>query len=152
VSDTEGRVTHIGMRSLTILTWDHMEVIVPNSDLFSKPFTNWTRQDFIIRSVVRVKTQRVDDPREVQALINHVLGECPDVVKEPHPQVFLKDMDETLLEFEVRFFLNIEVSASRPSVRSDVLFAIWQRFEECGIHPPYPQQDLHIKSMPEDQN
>lgn len=149
IDQTEGRVTHIGMRSLTVLSWDHMEVYVPNSDIFSKQFTNWTRQDYIVRSVVRVTTQRVDDPREVQALIIHVLGECVDVVKEPNPQVYLKEIDDALLEFEVRFFLNIEVSHSRPKVRSDVLFAIWQRFEECGIKPPHPQQDIHVKTLPE---
>jgi len=148
ISDTEGRVTHIGMRSLTVHTWDHMEVIVPNSDLFSKPFTNWTRQDYIVRSVVRVTTQRVDDPNKVQALIVEVLDECDDVVKEPAPQVFLKEIDNSLLEFEVRYFINIQISKSRPRVRSDVLFALWQRFDKSGIRPPYPQQDIHITTLP----
>lgn len=136
---------HIGMRSLTIMSWDHMEIMVPNSDLFAKPFTNWTRHDSVVRTVISIKIQRLDDPRKVQALIMHVLGEHKDVVTDHPPQVFLKEVNESLIEFEVRYFINIVESKSRPRVRSEVLFAIQERFTEYGIKPPYPHQKIHVQ-------
>jgi small-conductance mechanosensitive channel len=35
------------------------------------------------------------------------------------------------------------------SLKSDLLWGIWQRFREHGIELPFPQRDLHLKSMPE---
>ena len=35
------------------------------------------------------------------------------------------------------------------SVKSDLFRGIWQRFRDHGIEMPYPQRDLHLKSIPE---
>jgi len=35
----------------------------------------------------------------------------------------------------------------RGAVVSDILLGIWDRFEEHGIEIPFPQQDLHIRSV-----
>jgi small-conductance mechanosensitive channel len=37
----------------------------------------------------------------------------------------------------------------RLSVSSDLHFEVFRRFREAGITIPYPQQDIHIRSMPE---
>jgi potassium efflux system protein len=33
-------------------------------------------------------------------------------------------------------------------LKSDLLFTIFQAFGEHGIEIPFPQRDLHVKSMP----
>ncbi len=149
IGNFEGEVTHIGMRSMTVKTWDHMEVLVPNSETFEKSFMNWTHQDSIVRTVISLKISRLDSPLFVQELAFGVLKEIPAVVSDPAPQVFMKDIDDTLIEFEVRYFINLQQCISRAAVRSEVLFALWQCFYEHNIHPPYPQQDLHVKSLPQ---
>jgi potassium efflux system protein len=140
----EGEVTHIGMRAMTIRTWDHMEVLVPNSEAFSKSFTNWTHEDLIIRTVLPLKVQRVDNPHLIKSIILEVLSEMKDVLSEPGPNVYMKALSEPLLEFEVRYFINIQQSGSRSRVRSDVLYAIWQKFTERGIKPPVPLQEVQL--------
>ena len=147
VSDFEGRVTHVGLRSIRVRSWDRMEIVVPNSELFNKIFTNWTHQDNIVRTVVPIKIQREENVFRVQQLIHEVLTEIPTVLKEPEPEVYLHQIDEALLEFEVRYFINVQMSR-RPAIRSRVLFAIWKRFEEHNIKPPYPQQNIQLKNFP----
>lgn len=146
IGSHEGEVTHIGMRSVTIKTWDNTEVLVPNSETFNKPFTNWTHQDSIIRTVVKVKIKWHDEPKRVQDIILQVLKDTPAVVSFPEPEVFLKEIEESLLEFEVRYFINLQFNNSRPEIRSKVLFTIWERFKDQGIEPPHPQYDVCVKS------
>lgn len=139
----EGEVTHIGLRSMTVKSWDYMEVMIPNSETFNKSFTNWTHQDSIVRTVIPIKIHRTDDPLFIQKIILEELGKMSGILSEPESQVYLKTLDDVLVEFEVRYFINLE-QHSRVEMRSNVLFAIWERFKKEGIHPPYPQQDIHL--------
>lgn len=137
IDNTEGRVMHIGIRSMRVRSWDHMEVLIPNSETFSKPFTNWTHQDTVVRTVITIKVSREDSATKVQQLIMDVLAIIPEVLDDPEPQVYLKHIDEALLEFEVRYFINLE-EHSRMKVRSIVLFAITAQFRATGIKSPIP--------------
>lgn len=133
----EGRVEHIGIRSIRMRSWDNMQVLVPNSETFNKPFTNWTHQDSIVRTVVPIKIHRHDSPNEVKRLIMEVLAIVPEVLTEPEPQVLLINIDEVLYEFELRYYINIDQS-QRMDVRSTVLFAISAQFIAAGIKSPIP--------------
>ena len=137
VDNFEGRVTHIGIRSLRVRSWDHMEVMIPNAKTFSSAFTNWTHQDDVVRTVIPIKVSRQDSPVKVQQLILDVLSIIPEVLEDPSTQVYLKHIDEALIEFEVRYFIDIKAH-SRMEVRSITLFAITAQFKAAGIKPPIP--------------
>lgn len=143
VGQHEGRVLHIGIRSLTMKSWDHMEVMIPNSETFNKSFSNWTHHDSIVRTVVSIKVHRSDDPVFVQSLIEKVLNEMEPVLSDPMPQVLMKELDDALIVFDVRYFINLNQS-SRVVTRSQVLFEIWSQFKQNGIRAPYPQQDINL--------
>lgn len=145
IGNHEGEVTHIGMRSMTVKTWDHLEVLVPNSETFDKPFTNWTHLDSIIRTVIHLKIAREDDPILVRDLILSVLEDQAYVVTDPPPQVYLMEMSGALMEFEVRYFINLQDGKSRAAVRSDILYAIYSTFKSHNIKLPYPPQDVYIR-------
>ncbi len=138
----EGRVSHIGIRSMRLSTWDNMEVLIPNAETFNKPFTNWTHQDSVVRTVFPIKVSRADDPLMVQQLILDVLATTAEILTDPPAQVFLKQIDEALIEFEVRYFVNIELH-TRVEIRSKVLFAVTAQFKAAGIKPPIPP--IHVE-------
>ncbi len=146
INGIEGEVTNIGSRAVTVKTWDFMELVVPNAEIFNKSFTNWTAKDNIVRSVVTIKISRYDNPHAVCTIIQQVLGLQKDVLKDPPAEVFLKDMSDTLMEFEVRYFVNIRQVKSRVSVISSFLMNIWDEFAAHGIKPPYPQQEIFIRN------
>jgi potassium efflux system protein len=145
INNIEGEVTHIGSRAVTVRTWDYMDLVVPNTEVFNKSFTNWTFKDNIVRSVVTVKIGRADNPHDVKMIIHTVLAAHQNVLKEPVPEVFLKQMDDTTMDFEIRYYVNIRMIKSRMSVISDVLINIWDAFEKHGIKPPYPQHKIFIR-------
>lgn len=145
INDNEGEVTHIGSRAITVRTWDRMELVVPNTEVFNKTFINWTARDSIVRCVLHIKIGRYDNPHEVCAIVANVLIAQIEIQKDPSPEVFLHDMSDIFMEFELRYFVNIRQVKSRISVNSSVLLKIWDEFERYGIKPPYPQQEIFIR-------
>lgn len=145
LGEYEGRVAHIGIRSMRVSSWDNMEVLIPNAETFNKPFTNWTHQDSIVRTVVPIKVSRADDPTMIQQLILDVLSIIPEILSAPVPQVFLKQIDDALIEFEVRYFINVQLY-TRFEIRSKVLFAITAQFNAAGVRPPIPPLSVELKS------
>lgn len=144
LGEYEGRVAHIGIRSMRVSSWDNMEVLIPNAETFNKPFTNWTHQDSIIRTVIPIKVSRADDPVMIQQLILDVLAIIPEIVADPPAQVFLKKIDEALIEFEARYFINVQLH-TRFEIRSKVLFAITAQFKAAGVRPPIQPLSIEFK-------
>ncbi len=146
VNGIEGDVVHIGSRAVTVRTWDLMELVVPNAEIFNKPFTNWTAHDNIVRTVFSIKISRYDNPHEIKNIIEQVLLAHKDVLKEPVPEIFLKEISDTLMEFEIRYFVNIRLVKSRMSVMSSALMQIWDVFAQYGIKPPHPQHEVFVRN------
>lgn len=143
LGEYEGRVAHIGIRSMRILSWDHMDILIPNAETFNRPVTNWTHQDGVVRTVIPIKVSRSDDPNLVQQLILDVLDIIPEVLSTPESQVFLKKIDDALIEFDVRYFINIQLN-TRFAIRSKVLFAIMAQFKAAGIDAPIPPMRVEL--------
>lgn len=144
INDVEGEVTHMGSRAISIRTWDCMELMVPNTEIFNKSFINWTARDNIVRTVVPIKASRTDNPHVVKKLIYDELVAHPEILKNPVPEVLLKEINETVMEFELRYFVDIRQVKSRISVMSSLLMKLWDTFMQHGLKPPYPQQEIFL--------
>ncbi len=155
VNGTEGVVKDIQIRSTRIETFDRSDVIVPNSELISNQVTNWVLSSSSGRAVIPVGVAYGSDTELVRDTLLKVAEESDDVAKTsflPQPTVLFREFGDSSLNFELRVFLhNVD---SRLSVISDLNFAIDKAFREAGIEIPFPQRDLHVRSLPDnfDQN
>ncbi|MBI5015226.1 MAG: mechanosensitive ion channel [Deltaproteobacteria bacterium] len=140
-----GQIKRLGLRSTIIQTLDQSELIVPNSDLISNPVTNWTLSDRQSRIVVPVGVAYGSDVTRVMGTLTGVAANHPSVLPEPAPQVLFTGFGASSLDFELRAWVG-EV-AERLVIRSALLQAIDQRFREEGIEIPFPQRDLHLRSV-----
>ncbi len=145
INGIEGEVSHIGSRAVTVRTWDHTDLVVPNTEIFNKTFTNWTFKDNVVRSVSHVKVARRDNPRDVKAIILNILANNKNVQKDPAPEVVIREMDDTSMEFEIRYYVNIRQISSRTAVLSEILMTLWDEFAKHGIKPPFPQQEIYLR-------
>lgn len=145
VGDYDGQVSHIGARSITVTTDDRQELLVPNADIFSKNFINWTHRDSVVRALVTIKTSRKDNPQRVKDIILEVLATIPKILTNPKPEVYFKEIDKILLEFKVEYYVDLNHISSRSGVRSQFLFSLWERFSNEGILPPEAPQDVHLE-------
>lgn len=145
IGDYDGQVSHIGARSITVTTDDRQELLVPNADIFSKNFINWTHRDSVIRALVAIKTNRKDNPQRVREIILEVLATIPKILTNPKPEVYFKEIDKVLLEFKVEYYVDLNHISSRSGVRSQFLFTLWERFSSEGILPPDEIHDVHLE-------
>jgi small-conductance mechanosensitive channel len=150
VGGTEGVVKDIQIRSTVIQTFDRSDVIVPNSELISGQVTNWVLSSKSGRAIIPIGVAYGTDTEKVRDILMAIAEENEDVVKSgymPKPVVLFREFGDSSLNFELRVFLhNVD---SRLGIISDLNFAIDKAFKEEGIEIPFPQRDLHVKSLPD---
>ncbi len=149
IGDQEGRIKHIGMRSLVLTAWDNQDVIIPNADLITNPVTNWTLTDSLVRTVFEVGIRYQDDPHQAKKVIEEAIAMIPSVYLEKPPQVLLTEFANSSVNFRIQFYSDVDTQTSRLQVKSEVMFAIWDALREAEIGIPFPQQDIYIKELPQ---
>lgn len=149
VENYEGEVTHIGIRALTVRTWDKKEVVIPNSSVISQAFTNWTGGDDINRTVLTIGISYDDDPHRAVEIIDSIVAAHPSVLMSPAHKVLLWEFAESSVNIRVQYYINLNATIGSLDTRSQIHFAIWDKFKEMGITIPYPQRDVTIRALPE---
>ena len=142
-----GTVKHISVRSTQIETFDRATVVVPNTDLMSNQVTNWTLGNRFGRLRLPVGVAYGTDPRKVEKILIELASRHPDLASEPPPWVVFVEFGADALNFELRGILT-DVGQIL-SAKSDLNFAIAERFEEEGIGIPFAQRDLWIRNLDE---
>jgi potassium efflux system protein len=140
-----GTVRRIGARSSTIQTFQGAEVIVPNSNLIANQVINWTLSSPWRRVDIPVGVAYGTDPEEVIKLLVGVANAYPGVMRSPEPSAFFLGFGDSALNFELRFW------AARQEIwfqlKSDVSVAVGRALAAAGIEIPFPQRDLHVRSI-----
>ncbi|MGD2056767.1 MAG: mechanosensitive ion channel, partial [Gammaproteobacteria bacterium] len=149
VGNTEGYVRKISIRSTQIETFDRADVIVPNSELISNQVTNWMLRDPWGRVIVPVGVAYGSDVEKVREVLLQAAREHPLVIGDgtrvSAPRVLFRGFGDSSLDFELRFFIrNVD---QRLATLSDLNFAIEKGLREANIEIPFPQRDLHVRSM-----
>ena len=144
VAGIAGQVEHIRARSTVIRTNDNIMMIVPNTKFIDSPVTNWTYGDRRVRFRIAVGVAYGSDVNKVRDALLAVAHENPHTLKEPAPSVFLKQFGDSSIDFQLMVWSS-EMSARPSHYRSDLNFAIAEKFREVGIEFPFPQRDVHIR-------
>ncbi|WP_461393834.1 mechanosensitive ion channel domain-containing protein [Deferrisoma sp.] len=140
-------VRKLGLRATVVETFDQSEVIVPNADLVAGKVTNWTLSTRMVRVVVPVGVAYGSDVEKVMEILRAVGEEHPKVRQDPPPQVLFLAFGESSLDFELRVWVG-DVD-DRLRVRSELHRAIDREFRKAGVEIPFPQRDLHLRSVDE---
>ena len=143
-----GTVKRISVRSTVIETFDRAAVVVPNTDLMSGQVVNWTLTDRICRTIDPVGVAYGTDPNTVREILMEIASEHPAVLKDPAPSVMLMNFGSDAVEFELRAILDDTDQILKA--KSDLNFAIAERFEREGITIPFPQRDVWIRNADND--
>jgi small-conductance mechanosensitive channel len=140
-----GNVRSIGIRASNIRTFDGAEIIVPNGNLISNEVINWTLSDQKRRIEVIIGVSYGSDPNKVHDILMDVIGKHKDIIKDPEPLVLFNDLGESSLDFRCLFWT---FDFSRWIViKSEIIFATFAALKAAGIEIPFPQRDLHIRSV-----
>lgn len=146
VNDVDGDVIEVGARSTIVLTNDNISIIVPNSKFVTESVVNWNRANASVRFRVPVGVAYGSDARQVEKLLLEVARENPEVLQQPAPKVWFREFGDSSLNFELLAW-NSSLLHRKGQFISDLNFAIYEKFKQHGIEIPFPQRELHIRSV-----
>lgn len=148
IGDSVGQVNKIGVRAVSMITRDGKEHLIPNENLMTQEVENWSFSDRNVRVRIPVGVGYDCDLRLAQQLMLQAANESPRVMDELPSTVWLTAFGESSVDHEILVWIN-DPEAGIGNVRSDVLNRLWWLFKEHGIEIPYPQRDVHVRSLPE---
>jgi small-conductance mechanosensitive channel len=145
VDNEWGTVRKIGLRSTVVTTLEESEIIVPNSLLVAEKVTNWSLTSALCRLAIPVGVAYGSDVPLVLRVLVEAGKENTLVLDEPAPSPLFRGFGDSSLDFELRIW--ISDVRDRFQVRSEICQYIDRRFREEGVVIPFPQRDLHLRSV-----
>ncbi|MEM8987315.1 MAG: mechanosensitive ion channel domain-containing protein [Pseudomonadota bacterium] len=149
VEDTFGWVTSLGARYVSIRTRDGTEHLVPNDMFVENGVVNWSHNDKTVRLKVQIGVAYDADVHRAIALCEEAARETERILDAPKPQCHLIGFGDSAIDLELRFWIR-DPENGVTNVKSGVFLKIWDKFKAEGVEIPFPQRDLHIKSMARD--
>ena len=141
----QGKIKKVGLRATVVQTYDNSEIVVPNSDLITNQVTNWTLAERLSRIRIPVGVAYGSDVPLVMKTILECAADNQTVLKDPAPKVLFINFGDSSLDFELRVW--VADFDTRLTVISELHQEIDSRFRELNIEIPFPQTDLHVRSV-----
>ena len=148
VGESFGWVNKIGVRAVSVVTRDGKEHLIPNEDLMTREVENWSYSDRNVRVRIPVSVAYDSDLKLAQDLMLKAALASPRVLASPRPNVWLTAFGNDGVEHEILAWIS-DPESGVGNVRSDVLNRLWWMFKDAGIAIPFAQQDVYIRSWPE---
>ncbi len=143
-----GVVTHIGLRSTRLLTRDDVEITIPNGVIGNGKIINEAggpSEKHRIRIAVGVAYG--SDIDHVIATLQQVAEQHEEICSNPAPRVRFRRFGDSSLDFELLCW--IERPIDRGRLHHEMNCAVYRAFAANGIEIPFPQRDLHVRTMPQ---
>ena len=155
-NDLRGHVTDINMRSTTINTNSNIDVIVPNENFIKNNVINWTMNDKIRRFQIPFGVAYGTKPQLVVDVIKDAVKKSgfKDIVDIPskHARVIMSGMGSSSVDFELFVWIKGSETLYPKRTTSRFLILVYDALYANDIEIPFPQQDLHIRSVDESVN
>ncbi|MCA9029244.1 MAG: mechanosensitive ion channel [Planctomycetaceae bacterium] len=146
IDGVSGTVSQISIRSTTITDWDKKEYVVPNKEFITGRLLNWTLNDTLNRITVTVGVAYGCDPASVREILMTVVKEQPHVLAEPEPVIIFEGFGDSSLNFTIHVYL--AALEHRLPTKTGLHIEIYKALNEAGIEIPFPQRDIHIRTVP----
>jgi len=149
--DLRGRVTDIRMRSTTIKTNANIDVIIPNQNFIQNNVINWTMTDNIKRFEIPFGVKYGTDPQEVIDILLKAVKESgfKDIYNSHTraTRVLMTEMGDSSVNFNLFVWIKGRGILQPKRTTSRFLILIYNALNEHNIEIPFPQVDLHVRSI-----
>jgi small-conductance mechanosensitive channel len=150
-NDIRGHVVDIKMRSITVNTNSNIDVIIPNQDLIQNRVINWTMNDKIRRFEIPFGVAYGTDPQKVIDVVLEAVKKSNFndiyITQERHTRVIMTGMGDSSVNFALFVWLVGREILFPKRTTSRFLILIYNALYANGIEIPFPQQDIHIRSV-----
>jgi small-conductance mechanosensitive channel len=146
VDGTYGSIESFGARYASVVTRDGSEYLIPNEDLITQRVENWSHRDDLLRLKIPVGVSYRADVRLAIQLCLDAASEVERVLPEPKSVCLMKGFGDSSVDLELRFWIR-DPQNGVSNIKSQILLLIWDKFHEHDIEIPFPQRDLHVRSV-----
>lgn len=146
VNDVYGRVEAVGARSVVVRTPDNYDMLIPSKDIVSGRIINWTFHDSIVRVHIPIGVSYNSDPRQVEELLLEAASRDSNILPHPAPDVWLVGFGDNSIDFELLVHFDCRSTTERK-LRGKFNFILWEVLHEAGVEIPFPQRDVHLRSV-----
>jgi len=149
-----GHVIDISLRSTTISTNTNIDVIIPNQNFIQNNVINWTMNDNIKRFEIPFGVKYGTKPQKVIDVVLKAVKESG--FKDIHhtrtrfTRVVMTEMGESSVNFELFVWVKGKEVIHPKRTNSRFLILIYDALYANNIEIPFPQRDLHIRSVDAD--
>lgn len=145
-----GEVKEVGPRATRIRNNDNVDILVPNSKLIEERVTSWTFKGAARRMHIPFMVPYGTDKNLVREAILEAAHKVPFTMPDEgdrRSQVWLVGFGEAGLNFELLVWPEL-AAVKRPNAAfAAYTWAIEDALCKHGIQIPYPQRDLHLRSV-----
>ena len=141
----KGIVREIGFRSSKIATYDGANVIIPNGDLLSQHLINWTMNGRQQRGELIVGVAYGTDLEKAQQIMLDCCQKEENILDFPVPLALVHEFADNAVNLRLLYWIN-DVD-NDLGIKSRLFNNIHEQFAAAEINIPFPQTDLHIRSI-----
>ena len=149
-----GHVTDISLRSTTITTNANIDIIIPNQNFIQNNVINWTMNDNIRRFEIPFGVKYGTKPQKVIDVVLKAVKESgfKDIyhTRTRFTRVVMTEMGENSVNFELLVWIRGKEIIYPKRTNSRFLILIYNALYANDIEIPFPQRDLHIRSVDAD--
>lgn len=149
VSGVYGLIRSINARFVSVISRDGKEYLVPNESLIKSLVVNWTYSSPEVRIRVPVGVSYDCDLKQAVKLVEQAAIGVDRVLAKPAPAVRLKGFGADSIDMELRVWIR-DPEKGIGGVRHKIVMNIWEILKQNNIEIPYPQRDLHLKTVSQD--
>lgn len=149
VAGQYGRVETLGARYVSVITRDGIEHLVPNEELIANRVENWSHSHENVRLRIPLGIHYESDVPQAIELCKRAATRVKRVLGSPAPNCLVTGFGDSAVDLEIRIWIRDPMNGC-ANVKSEVLLGVWDLFHEHGVQIPYPQRDLHVKSVAKD--
>lgn len=149
IGSHEGVVTQLNWRTLTLLTRDRHEILVPNSTVAKTEVINYSRPTTLQRAHSTVGVAYRHPPGVVKAALARAAQSCPEVVADPPVEILVRSFGDSAINYDVRFF--IRDFGRLLQITDDVNSRIWYELNRCNLVIAFPQRDVTVRTASDEQ-
>jgi small-conductance mechanosensitive channel len=149
-SGVHGVVRDIKIRATRISTNDNLNILVPNSEFVSGRVVNWTLLEASRRMRIPFGIAYGTDKELVKMAAIEAACEVPFTLEHEGPrapQVWLVEFGESRMEFQLIVWINADATKRPSTVKAAYNWALHSALHRHGIAIPFPQRDLHLRSL-----
>ena len=149
-SGVTGEVTDISIRATRVTTNDNIDILVPNSEFVNGRVTSWTLRETARRIKVKFGVAYGTDKELVKKAALEAADAVPFTFANQGPrrsQVWLVGFGDSSLDFQLVVWLTADAVKRPGAVQAAYYWALEDALAKYGIEIPFPQRDLHLRSL-----